>query len=76
MRNVAAIAWREIRTYFTSPLAYVVIGVFLALSGYIFWVSLWRFSELCLRYGNSPYVFQQLNLNPMSKPMRNPHSPA
>ncbi len=64
MRNVAAIAWREIRTAFTSPLAYVVIGVFLALSGYIFWVSLWRFSELCLRYGNSPY-FQQLNVNDM-----------
>jgi ABC-2 type transport system permease protein len=65
MRNILAIAWREIRTYFTSPLAYVVVGVFLALSGYIFWVSLWRFSELCLRYGNNPYVFQQLNVNDM-----------
>lgn len=65
MRNTLAIAWREIRTYFTSPLAYVVIGVFLSLCGYIFWVSLWRFSELCLRYGNNPYVFQQLNVNDM-----------
>ncbi len=65
MRNTLAIAWREIRTYFSSPLAYVVIGVFLALNGYIFWVSLWRFSEICLRYGNSPYIFQQLNVNDM-----------
>ena len=65
MRNVLAIAWREIRTYFTSPLAYVVIGVFLLLTGYIFWASLWRFSELCLRFGNNPYVFQQLNVNDM-----------
>ncbi|HKN46913.1 MAG TPA: ABC transporter permease subunit, partial [Candidatus Polarisedimenticolia bacterium] len=63
MRNTLAIAWREVRTYFTSPLAYVVIGVFLALSGYIFWASLVRFSQLCLRYGNSPYIFQQLNVN-------------
>src|SRR5207249_9080348 len=55
VRNVLAIAWREIRTYFTSPLAYVVIGVFLALSGYIFWARLVRFSELCLRFGSNPY---------------------
>ncbi|HEU4402772.1 MAG TPA: ABC transporter permease [Candidatus Polarisedimenticolia bacterium] len=65
MRNVLAIAWREIRTYFTSPLAYVVIAVFLLLSGYIFWASLVRFSDLCLRYGNNPYVFNQLNVNDM-----------
>jgi len=65
MRNVAAIAWREIRTYFTSPLAYVIIGVFLALSGYIFWAHLVRFSELCLRYGSNPYFLNQLNVNDM-----------
>jgi len=65
MRNTLAIAGREIRTYFTSPLAYVLTGVFLALSGYIFWVSLWRFSELCLRFGNSPYLYNQLNVNDM-----------
>jgi ABC-2 type transport system permease protein len=65
VRNVLAIAWREIRTYFTSPLAYVVIGVFLCLSGYIFWASLVRFSALCLQYGNNPYVFNQLNVNDM-----------
>ncbi len=64
MRNVLAIAWREIRTYFTSPLAYVVLGVFLALSGYIFWASLVRYSELSLRFGNSPYA-SMLNINDM-----------
>jgi ABC-2 type transport system permease protein len=65
VRNALAIAWREIRTYFTSPLAYVVMGVFLLLSGYMFWASLVRFSDLCLRFGNNPYVFNQLNLNDM-----------
>lgn len=63
MRNLLAIAGREIRSYFTSPLAYVIVGVFLALSGYIFWVSLVRYSDLCLRFGNNPYVLNQLNVN-------------
>jgi len=65
VRNILAIARREVRTYFTSPLAYVVVGVFLMLSGYIFWASLVRFSALCLQYGNNPYVFNQLNVNDM-----------
>jgi ABC-2 type transport system permease protein len=65
MRNITAIAWREARTYFTSPLAYAVIGVFVLLSGYIFWASLVRFSELCLRFGSNPYFSSQLNVNDM-----------
>lgn len=63
MRNAWTIAWREVRTYFTSPLAYVVTGVFVLLSGYIFWASLVRFSELCLRFGSNPYFSSQLNVN-------------
>jgi len=59
------IAWREVRTYFTSPLAYVVISVFLLLGGYIFWASLVRFSELCLRFESNPYFSSQLNVNDM-----------
>jgi len=65
VRNTLAIAAREVRTYFTSPLAYVVIGVFLLLSGYIFWASLVRFSELCLRFASNPYYSSQLNVNDM-----------
>jgi len=63
MRNAWTIAWREVRTYFTSPLAYAVTGVFVLLSGYIFWASLVRFSELCLRFGSNPYFSSQLNVN-------------
>ena len=65
MRNTLAIAWREIRAYFTSPLAYVVIGIFLLLSGFIYWSSLVHFSELCLSYGNNPYYMNLLNVNDM-----------
>ena len=62
MRNILAIAWREVRTYFTSPLAYVVGGVFVGLSGYFFLASLANFSFLCLQYGNSPYA-SELDVN-------------
>ncbi|HEY1292664.1 MAG TPA: ABC transporter permease [Chloroflexota bacterium] len=36
MKNLWAVALRELRSYFLSPLAYVVIALFLALSGYLF----------------------------------------
>lgn len=36
MSNVLAIARKEIRAYFTSPIAYVVIGLFALLFGYFF----------------------------------------
>jgi gliding motility-associated transport system permease protein len=36
MKNVWAVATRELRSYFLSPLAYVVIALFLALAGYLF----------------------------------------
>ena len=36
MRNTLIIAWKETRTYFGSPMAYIMAGVFLALTGYFF----------------------------------------
>ncbi len=38
MRNVAAIAGRELRAYFVSPVAYVVLTIFVFLSGVFFQV--------------------------------------
>ena len=40
MRNVLAIAGKEIRGYFTSPIAYIVIGFFALLFGYFFYALL------------------------------------
>ena len=31
MRNILSIFWREYKSYFVSPIAYVVIGVFIFL---------------------------------------------
>jgi ABC-2 type transport system permease protein len=63
MRNVAAIAWREARTYFTSPLAYAVIGMFVLVSGIFFYAALMTFHTYCVRYGSNPYYASQLNVN-------------
>ena len=35
-RNTFAIFWKETKTYFTSPMAYIIGGVFLAITGYLF----------------------------------------
>ena len=36
MSNLLAIIEKELRSYFASPIAYVVLTVFLILSGYFF----------------------------------------
>jgi ABC-2 type transport system permease protein len=36
MRNLWTIAFKEIRSYFNSPIAYVLMGVFLIINGYMF----------------------------------------
>ncbi len=35
-QNTWAIFWKETKTYFTSPMAYIIAGVFLAITGYLF----------------------------------------
>src|SRR4030095_10515175 len=37
MKNVLAILQKELRTFFVSPIAYVVLTVFLIISGYFFY---------------------------------------
>src|SRR6476660_6475158 len=36
MRNILAIAQKELKSYFASPIAYIVLGVFAFLYGYFF----------------------------------------
>ena len=45
MRNVLTIAGREIRSYFSSPVAYVLLAAFLALAGYFFYALLSAFNQ-------------------------------
>jgi ABC-2 type transport system permease protein len=40
MRNVLTLAGKELKSYFASPIAYVVVGVFALLFGYFYYVNL------------------------------------
>ena len=40
MRTVQAVAWKEIQIYFSSPVAYIVALIFLAVTGFFFCVDL------------------------------------
>jgi ABC-2 type transport system permease protein len=65
VRNVLTIAGREIRSYFVSPIAYVVLTGFLLLGGWFFFNLLARFNMLLTIYSaqQNPQVLQRLNLN-------------
>ena len=50
MRNIIAIARRELNAYFTSPIAYVAIAVYLVAMGIIFSLILHYSREATMRY--------------------------
>ena len=59
MGNIWAIAQRELRSYFVSPVAYVVGALFLLITGYLFAIILGQSSEASLRplFGNFAVIF-------------------
>ena len=67
MTNVWAIAYKELRNYFVSPVAYVVLAGFLLLCGWFFWIYLLQFSTMVSMYAQfqQPQMLAQMNLNDM-----------
>ena len=65
MKNIWIIAKKELRTYFTSPIAYVVMTVFLVLVGFFFYSLLWWFNAQAMQVAQNPYYAQQININQM-----------
>ena len=63
MRNILAIAQRELNAYFASPIAYVLIGFFALLFGWFFYVPLAYFQQQSMNMGMNPT--QALNINQM-----------
>jgi ABC-2 type transport system permease protein len=59
MSNIWAIAQRELRSYFVSPVAYVVGALFLLISGFLFSIILSQSSEASMRplFGNFAVIF-------------------
>ena len=65
MKNILAIAAKDIRSQFVSPIAYVVLTGYLLLGGWFFFNLLFRFNfllQLYLSFRN-PDAMQRLNLN-------------
>jgi ABC-2 type transport system permease protein len=69
MANVLAIAGRELRAYFASPVAYIVTGLFAALYGMFFVLYLFMFVEQGARMGamgmGGPVNVNQMMLRPL-----------
>jgi ABC-2 type transport system permease protein len=67
MRNIVTLAGREIRSYFSSPVAYVLIAVYLALAGYFFFALLSAFNTTLQIYSmmRNPELLSRFNLNQM-----------
>ncbi len=65
MRNALTIAAKELRSYFVSPIAYVVLTGFLLLGGWFFFNLLARFSLFVNLYSamRNPDAQMRLNLN-------------
>src|SRR5947207_1513160 len=67
MRNVLTIAGRELRSYFSSPVAYVLLAAYLALAGYFFFALLSAFNQTLQMYSmmRNPEMVARFNLNQM-----------
>ncbi len=65
MKNIWYITKKEIKTYFTSPIAYVAITVFLVLVGFFFYSLINWFNMQSMQLAQYPQYLEQLNINQM-----------
>jgi ABC-2 type transport system permease protein len=65
MRNALAIAQKELRSYFASPIAYVVIGFFALLFGYFFFALVAFFQQQSLQMSMGGMGGRNMNINQM-----------
>lgn len=65
MKNVWSIAKKELAAYFSSPIAYAVIAVFMLLVGFFFYSLVSWFNAQSMQMAQNPYYAQQININQM-----------
>lgn len=70
MKNFLAIFNREVKSYFSSPVAYVVIGLFLVIAGIFFYLIVSNFVQVCMRADMQAQYYRmappKLNVNMMA----------
>ena len=59
MNNILAVLKKELRSYFNSPIAYIIITVFLAIAGWFFATGMFLVNEASVRnvFGVIPLIF-------------------
>lgn len=62
MRNFLLVMNKELKSYFYSPIAYVVITIFLAVTGYLFYNSMASFSTISFQAQADPMLAKQSNM--------------
>lgn len=62
MRNVVPIFKKEMKSYFYSPIAYVVLTIFLALTGYLFFTNFAFFALVSRQAVQNPQLMRQLSV--------------
>ena len=65
MSNILALTWKELRSYFVSPIAYIVIGLFALLYGYFFVALLSNFMRMSMQLSTFDMGPSTMNLNQM-----------
>jgi ABC-2 type transport system permease protein len=65
MRNIWSLVKKEVRAYFSSPIAYAVTAGFLLLVGYSFYNGMAWFNDAAMQMAQNPYYAQQININEM-----------
>jgi len=65
MRNILAIAHKELKSYFSGPIAYIAIGIWALLYGYFFIAILQYFVRTSMQMGQFGMQQQAVNVNQM-----------
>ena len=63
MSNILAIAHKELKSYFASPIAYIVIGFFALVFGYFFYALLLFFDRQSMQMAGLGGAAQPVNVN-------------
>jgi len=63
MTNIWSLVKKEVRAYFSSPIAYAVLFAFTLIFGWMFYNLIMWFNAQAMQMAQNPYYAQQININ-------------